>query len=483
MSKYNKTLKTARTATVNLASGNAYTESAKLELASIAMTSFVKDQFYRSANDTLKRLIKLTSADPFFAAKAAIYTRHEMGMRSVSHVIAGQIARQVKGEEWTKRFFEKVVRRVDDVTEILAYFWFANPKAPIPNSMKKGLGAALSRFDAYQIAKYRQANADISLVDAVNLLHPPHTEALSALIRGTLAAPETWEVQLTQAGSNDAAKADVWRKLIGEGKIGYFALLRNLRNIVAQAPDMIDKTCELLTNRKMIKQSLVLPFRFQTAIDALQNDSSWQNRLLFGAINAAVDISLENMPHFEGATLIALDDSSSMTCGYPSMTRGNPTPPAKIGSLFAVTMHKALKNSDLLCFSNRARYMQLNPADSTLTCVSNLQRRFVGGGTNFHAVFEKAQRKYDRIIILSDMQGWIPSLSGRSVPNSYRNYCIRFNCSPKVYSFDLAGYGTLQFPESNVFCLAGFGDKTLDLLAKLDHDKNALITEIESVVI
>lgn len=37
-----------------------------------------------------------------------------------------------------------------------------------------------------------------------------------------------------------------------------------------------------------------------------------------------------------------------------------------------------------------------------------------------------------------------------------------------------SGYGTLQFPERQVYCLAGFSDKTLDTLKQLDADPFAL---------
>ena len=57
----------------------------------------------------------------------------------------------------------------------------------------------------------------------------------------------------------------------------------------------------------------------------------------------------------------------------------------------------------------------------------------------------------------------------------------KFRCDPKVFSFDLQGYGTLQFPERNVSCLAGFSDKTMELLATLDTDPRALINAIEAV--
>ena len=42
-------------------------------------------------------------------------------------------------------------------------------------------------------------------------------------------------------------------------------------------------------------------------------------------------------------------------------------------------------------------------------------------------------------------------------------------------------YGTLQFPERNVYCLAGFADKALQTMRFLEEDKSALLREIEAI--
>lgn len=69
----------------------------------------------------------------------------------------------------------------------------------------------------------------------------------------------------------------------------------------------------------------------------------------------------------------------------------------------------------------------------------------------------------------------------RAPTASFVEYKHRTSADPFIYSFDLAGLGTLQFPERKVFCLAGFSEKTLDGMAMLEKDKDALIHEIESV--
>ena len=124
MSKFNTTMPKAKTLTENLAGGQAYSQSNELALVSLLLTSFVNDQFYRNAQTTLDELRNLTAKvkDKEFVAKAAIFARDRFGMRSITHALAGELTSQLSGAEWGKNFYEKVITRVDDMTEIMSYY-------------------------------------------------------------------------------------------------------------------------------------------------------------------------------------------------------------------------------------------------------------------------------------------------------------------------------------------------------------------------
>ena len=149
----------------------------------------------------------------------------------------------------------------------------------------------------------------------------------------------------------------------------------------------------------------------------------------------------------------------------------------EIGALFASAIYKT-NDADFMSFSNEAEYTTLNPADSTATIAKRIISMAEIGGTNFHAIFEIADKAYDRIIIFSDMQGWI----GYEAPtNAFSEYRERTGANPVVFSFDLQGYGTLQFPEKNVYALAGFSERVFDMMKLLESDKQALVHEIEKI--
>jgi hypothetical protein len=260
-------------------------------------------------------------------------------------------------------------------------------------------------------------------------------------------------------------KSDAWKELLTTRTLGYFALLRNLRNIISQSPECVDLACEMLTDERLIEKSKVLPFRFTTAYEEVKKlESNSIQRKVIVALDEALNKSIVNVPKFTGETLVVIDTSGSMS-GKPS----------DIASLFGAMIVK-VNQCDVMTFDNSARYKNYNPVDSVLTIRDGF--KFAGGGTNFQDIFNQANKRYDRVIILSDMQGWV----GYTTPvKEFNDYKEKFKCNPYIYSWDLEGLSTLQFPESKVFCLSGFSDKVFDIMKYLESDKQELLNRINQI--
>ena len=500
---------------VNMEKAPAWQMSPKLELAAILLTSLMTDQFYRSSADAQKRLATLTAQEPQFAARAALYARREFGMRSASHVAAAAIARSAKGETWTKDFFRKIIYRPDDMAEILALL--ADSKGQlnaVPNSVKKGFGQAISQLSPYQLAKYRLAGHKVNLADIVNLCHPKPTErnrqALKSLMKGELRLDNenaTWEARLSAAGQEQgaddaetaelqaAAKEQAWSDLLSNNRLGYFALIRNLRNIHSQAPEVLDLALEQLRDPARIKRSLVFPYRYLTAMQHTPDEPR-----IRAAISDAADLALNNAPLLPGRTLVCVDNSGSMSWGAGSQVQvarrrrktGKESQPQTLlptvtashqAAMFAAAIFKASpQNKDsqveIITFGNDAKYRRnLNPRDSLLSLTFALIEN--QGGTSYEAIFKKAaeeKQAYDRFIILSDSQSWL----GHTGQVALRNYRQSTEANPSIYAIDLVSYGTLQFPEEKCAAIAGFSEKIFDLMALLEDDRNALLNRIEA---
>lgn len=480
MTRFRTRTATVKPDTENLAGGEAFTESPELELVSMLLTSFTQDQFHRSAKDGLKRLGELVRSipDKKFVAQAAIYARNEFGMRSITHALIGELVQSTRGEDWVKHAVAATVRRPDDMLEMLAYVG-----KPVPNALKKGLALAVQKFDEYSLAKYRGENTDCKMVDLFNLVHPVPRDAEQAalwnrLINGELKSKDTWEVNVSAAGSDKDAKAEAWRELVDTGKIGYFALLRNLRNILTHAPESVPKALELLKDEGRISKSLVLPFRFLSAFKELEEISG--SEAVLEALIDACEIALNNVPTFEGKTLTVVDTSGSMymdTLSPKSKVRR-----ADAAFLLGAAFAKK-QDGDFMIFASRAGYESPVGTAALRFAVDseNLEGKY-SHGTNFQSIFETANRPYDRIVIFSDMQAWQTSRGfGSSVPSqALAQYRQTHSVNSHIYSVDMAGYGTIQFPENRVYALAGFSEKIFDIMALLEQDREALVNTIKS---
>ena len=134
-------------------------------------------------------------------------------------------------------------------------------------------------------------------------------------------------------------------------------------------------------------------------------------------------------------------------------------------------------------FDTAHRTFDLSSAHSFFSAYNIITRNTLGGGTNFELIFNKTYQSYDRVIVLSDMQAWAGGYAGNALP-SYQAYCKRVGATPRVFSFDLAGYGTLAFPADKIYQLFGFSDKAFDVLTQLEAgDRDAMVHEIEKVVL
>jgi hypothetical protein len=476
MSRFN-VKEASRFRTTNLAGGDAFEATKRWQLLSILFTSFLNDKYYRTAADELAMLKALVADDPLFAAKAAVFARHDLGMRSITHAVAGELSTHVSGTTWGKNFYQAVVRRPDDILEILAYL---PGRKSITNAMRKGLGLALTRFDAYQLGKYKGKSHKISLIDAVNLLHPQSTPALSALMDGSLAPPNTWEVRLTQAGSDTVKKAAAWGDLVNTDRLGYMAMVRNLKNIKLQAHDSVYR--EVLSRVQdpvRVKRSLLMPFRYYVAIKRLQQEGGMNDAIV--ALSNALDLSVHNIPDLEGRKVIVIDRSGSMNS---PVTLNKSVNMDELACLFGFAMAKK-EQSDVFIFGDEAMQLSFNPHDSLASLTrwgsKEINQSYsgpyaVGHGTNFHAALEKMSVAYDHIIYLSDMQGWV----GHNAPTgTLHQYKVKYNAKPKIWSIDLTGYGSLQFPEKELYCIAGWSEKIFDLMKLLLEDEQAVIKMIE----
>ena len=469
MSKFNST-QTIKT--TNKSGHSAYGMTDKAKLVTQVLTSFFnEDKFYGDNSDEMQKTIKsVIATDAEFVAKLAVFARREFNMRSVSHILIAYLAHEVEGKPYTREAVKAAALRGDDVTEIMAAYLSLFGK-PIPNALKKGIADVMQRFDEYTLAKYKGNGKAVKMRDLLCLCRPtPKNEAQSdlwkRLLNDELETPLTWETELSAKGNN----AETWENLIESGKVGYMALLRNLRNILNANPSNVDKVLNTIENPEAVRKSRQLPFRYLSAYKELKYIGGSR---VFDALENAVEASIENMPKLSGTTVIAVDTSGSMGS---SVSAKSEIRCYEIAMLLGLMANKICDNSIFYTFDTSIKKYAVSHRTSILETVST---SCCGGGTNMYLPFEKMiadKIKADRVIIISDNEcnrggGWYSRKTVQTLADEYRRDSGN---DIWVHAIDLQGYGTQQFHGAKTNIIAGWSEKVLDFIKLAEQGESNL---------
>lgn len=515
MAKYNKKVAPVVATAPTHQGGMGFALKPELELMSL-LANGINNTFYEKETEQDKRLAEaikqVAFKDPELVAKMLVYTRAVIGQRSVTHRGAVALMPMMSGTDWGKHLFTKreknsnhggLVYRLDDMLEIAACYFALNPGKKLPNSLKKGFKEVLENVDAYQLAKYQGKDRAVSLVDLVNLVHPKPSKDMEQvfkdLMSGNLKQFNTAEDKNTKAGQEVAAKVKSgeiskeaaavelskakeanYKELVSEGTIGYLALLRNLRNILSNSNDaqLIKDTTDSLTDEKSVKKSLVFPHQIDLALEVLLAELGTKATAFVKALNTAYELAIPNLSELgaTGKTAVVIDRSGSMTTKVQIGQGKNSSQGAiEKASLIAATLAKGL-NADLYGFDSDCYVLKYNPNDSVNT-IKNSINKAPGGSTNFGRIFPFLHDAYDRVFIISDMQG------SDEVGKTISQYRSKFGVDPYVYCINLCAYGTSMLNPNNkkVFQIMGYSSEIYDIVKKSEVDYNALLTEVKKI--
>jgi len=478
MAKFNST---AGTGTVNKGKHPAYAMGDKERFVTQVLTSFFGEpKFYgKTDHEILTTARAVAKLEPEFIAKLAVFARCEFNMRSVSHVLAAILAREPNGKKFVRRLIPSIVVRADDVTEILsAYLHFYGK--PVPNALKKGINDAFVRFDEYSLAKYKGEGNKLKMRDVPRICHPTPKDAGQSdlwkrLIAGELKRPYTWEVELSAKGNYSYT----WEELIWSGKVGYMALLRNLRNIISAAPRNIDMVYETLADPERVRKSRQFPFRFLSAYNEIKGVRGATSKV-YDTLEAALEVSVDNIPRIPGKTAIAVDVSGSMR---DPVSRKSKMTCAEIGLLLGVIASRVCDESIFLTFDTEVYPQTVSKRGGILPQVRNIPVR--GGGTYMQKPFlylRDGNIRVDRIIVLSDNQcNCTHSGSGTAFQKHANAYRKKLNPDCWIHGIDLQGYGTQQFTGERTNVISGWSEKVLEFITLAESGVDSLMERIEGV--
>ena len=390
-------------------------------------------EFYESGKTIGQRITELCGQVPAEEiARIAVQAKEDMRLRHVPLLLASELAKSKDGKALLKSVLPRVILRPDDITEFLSIYW-SDGKKPLAKQVKRHLGEAFRKFDAYQLQKYNGGQKAIKLRDALRITRPKPSDEAQAelwqkLVKGELATPDTWEVELSKGGDKKAS----WSRLLAEGKLGGLAMLRNVRNMnqAGVEPELIRQ------GLRDVKAGRLLPINF---IASARHNPQFEPEL-----EAEFFECFANREKVKGRTIILVDVSGSMDwalSGKSEMTR------IDVACSLAMIGREMFEDLRVFTFSHQVVEVPGRRGFALRDAIVTSQQH---GGTYLgQAVMAVAQQPHDRLIVITDEQSHDP------VPQ-IKGYMINVASNQNG-----VGYGSWLH-------IDGWSDKVLDYLVKYE---------------
>jgi hypothetical protein len=363
-------------------------------------------EFYEDGAEIFARIADLAAKiPPKVLADLAIEARHKFNLRHAPLWLLCALAKTGAGTSLVSETITATISRADELAELVALYW-KDGKRPLSAQMKKGLAAAFGKFDEYALAKYDRANR-VRLRDVLFLTHAKprddeQAELWKRLVANELMAPDTWEVSL----SGGADKRETFERLIRERKLGYLALLRNLRNMTEAGVDPTLMREAVIARRGGAER--VLPFRYVAAARACPQ--------MEPALDEALSEAIAGMDPMPGLTAILVDVSGSMNdklSARSDLTRMDAA--ATLASIIPGSVR-------MFSFSNAV--VEVPPRRGMAGVDALLRSQPHSGTALFPAIAAiNTQVVYDRLIVVTDEQAH-PNFGNRCPDPKGRGYMI-----------------------------------------------------------
>lgn len=358
-----------------------------------------EDTFYEDGKSIADRIVECAKdCSVNTVSNLCIEARSEFNLRHAPLLLLTALIANHRGNSIVGDTIPLVIQRADELAELVSIYW-RNGKRPLSAQMKKGLARAFTKFNAYALAKYNRDDA-VKLRDVLFLCHAKpkdqgQADVWKKLVEGTLESPDTWEVKL----SGGADKKETFERLIREDKLGYLALLRNLRNMAQAGCDMVLVRDAILARKGGAER--VLPFRYIAAARACPQMEPYLDQALLKAIS--------DLPYLHGKTAVLVDVSGSMDgvlSGKSDMTR-----------MDAAAALASVIHGDVRVFTFSEKVVEVPPRRGMAGVDAIIKSQSHGGTYLGNAVTTLNQTvNYDRLIVVTDEQSHdsVPAPIGKS---------------------------------------------------------------------
>lgn len=468
----------------------------------------------------------------------AHWARKEMKLRTTPQVLVAVAAQCADTKQYVRSYCPKVIQRADELKQVfVASRSLYGSQTALPNSLKRGLADAFAKFKERDFLKYegqhRPYFSDVlKMIDRSTNYPLPKPldhylktgEVTDAKATPVIAARKNlskmkefgpraqqfakksgagWEVLLSQFGNTK----DVWEHLIESNQLPYMAMLRNLRNILQAGVSAkhIQMVADKIFNGAV--KSKQLPHRFLAARDAitgqLANNHWYQpqapilkgaEKKLYDALGEAVERVIEAMDNIPGVSLIAVDNSGSMSSPISANSQMSMNKAACI--LGTIIAKKSEPGSVIGAFGDTWKPAQINPqgGGNVFDIADEVAALPVGHSTNAEAALKWALKQksmtFDRIILISDTITYGSSnyywgrrsRDGRTVKDLIKEYRQKKNKKCYLHCLDLAGHGRslTEQKDTKSNLVAGYSEKLLDTILEFEGLRTEVVVNEET---
>lgn len=479
--------------TTNDAGGKAYALSDQEALATLACTGTFNDTFYASAETQLDRFVLLSqNVSSEFIAKLAVYARSHGFMKDSPAVLLAILAGRSKTDPDARRYFPQIFNQVVDNGRMLRNFaecvrsgkFGRKSFGSMPKAMMQEW---LSNRSDYHLVKDAIGN-NPSLVDVINMVHPPH-RPIYAFLKGNTKEHSLQELPWEYRTSGELSTEE-WKQIALEN-MGWHALRMNLntlnRNDCFKDAEFVEKVAARLRNKELILKSKVFPYQIFAAYMSTGDDLPSEIR---NALHDAMEIAVQNVPNINSyRPVVALDVSGSMSSsitGYNRTGVYSKITCRDVAALFAASTARINSSTKILAFDTGVRTdIKIDPRDSILTNTKQLSCN--GGGTDCSVVLaylNSNKIKSDLVIYASDNESWIDTGYGeRTGMLTEWNKFKKNNPNAKLVCIDIQPNTTTQVKtRKDILNVAGFNDKVFQVIDQFVNHGSGWVAEIEKTV-
>ncbi|GGB08704.1 hypothetical protein [Puia dinghuensis] len=467
-----------------------------------------RDNFYRGllaaslANDPADPLSEegmairktISSSDHDRIARLAIHLGEEKDFRATAFWLTAELAAVGGNEEKTGLLVGRIVRQPLDIPLWLQYYQRAAKAGEKPGrAVRKHFANLFHRLDEYSFARYSR-ETQIALREALQVVRPKASDKarkslFMKILRDQIPFRSNWEQEwhalhhqhYDSPEQRQVALRDKWKEGISSFRIGYTALLNNLRPMLCAGVSgkVLKLAAEYLGNPTAVSRSGTSPLRLLEVYRGLRNIDQGGAGMLAEALEQAVLHSSWVRSDFgrEGSSVIAMDVSNSMKRpveGYAGAQRFD------IAPLLAMLWKNRGDRVITGVIGNTWRPLELRP-QSILMAVDAFRAHEgeAGYAINAWLVLQDLLRKnqaVDRVLVFTDCRLWdnrgFNQPAGADLSHWWRQYRSQVAPRARLYLFDLAGYGakTLECLEEDVFLIAGWKEGVTETLHAMEKE-------------